>query len=104
MADAHTALLAPNRVDRQAQNTVAHGRRRAIRVCDSAGRVLAQAHEGGAGLHGAVLPLWQLAQLVAWLNLLWSTLALFQEVVLWQFSQVVTPAWVPSAGLPRAAR
>ena len=57
-----------------------------------------------AGLPGAVLPLWQLAQLVVWLNLLWSTLLVSQLVVLWQFSQVVTPAWVPSAGLPRAAR
>jgi hypothetical protein len=57
-----------------------------------------------AGLPGALLPLWQLAQLVAWLNLLWSTLLVSQLVVLWQFSQVVTPAWVLSAGLPRAPR
>ena len=53
---------------------------------------------------GAALPLWQLAQLVVWLKLAWSTCAPPQPLVLWQFSQLVTPAWVLSAGLPRAAR
>jgi hypothetical protein len=53
-----------------------------------------------AGLPVALLPLWQLAQLVAAVKLLWSTLAVFQLLVLlWQFSQTVCPAWMAVFGL-----
>jgi hypothetical protein len=53
-----------------------------------------------AGLPVALLPLWQLAQLVAAVKLLWSTLAVFQLLVLlWQFSQTVWPAWMAVLGL-----
>ena len=49
----------------------------------------------------AVLPLWQDAQLVAAVKVLWSTLAPAQLlVVLWQLSQLpVTEAWMALAGL-----
>ena len=49
----------------------------------------------------APLPLWQLAQLVAAVNLLWSGLAADQLAVdLWQVSQLpVTEAWTAVAGL-----
>ena len=53
-----------------------------------------------AGLPVALLPLWQLLQLVATVNVLWSTLAPVQLVVLrWQFSQTVCPAWTAVLGL-----
>jgi hypothetical protein len=56
------------------------------------------------GLPVAVLPLWQLAQLVLLLKVEWSTLAPDQvEVVLWQLSQLpVTLAWMGVDGLPTA--
>ncbi len=47
-----------------------------------------------AGLPVAALPLWQLAQLVAAVNVLWSTLAPAQPLVLWQLSQV-SDRWMP---------
>ena len=48
----------------------------------------------------AVLPLWQLAQLVAVVKVLWSTFAPVQLVVdLWQLSHTVTPAWIAVFGL-----
>jgi hypothetical protein len=51
----------------------------------------------------AVVPLWQLAQLVAEVNVLWSTLAPDQLVVdLWQLSHTVTPLWIGVLGLPTA--
>ncbi|MBL0147938.1 MAG: hypothetical protein IPP87_04085 [Ideonella sp.] len=37
-------------------------------------------------------PLWQVAQLVATVNVLWSGLAPSQVLVVWQPSQLVTPA------------
>ena len=56
-----------------------------------------------AALPTAALPLWQLAQLVALLNRLWSGLAPTHVVVdLWQFSQTVWPLWMAVAGLPVA--
>ena len=59
-----------------------------------------------AGLPVAVLPLWQVAQTVAAVNVLWSTLAPAQVLVLlWQLSQLpVTVAWVAVLGLPTALR
>ena len=51
----------------------------------------------------ALPPSWQLAQLVAALKPLWSTLAPLQLLVdLWQFSQVVWPAWMAVLGLTAA--
>src|SRR6185369_2300460 len=51
----------------------------------------------------APLPLWQLAQLVAAVKPLWSTLAPSQLVVdLWQFSQTVWPACTAVVGLVAA--
>src|SRR5512140_1852943 len=51
----------------------------------------------------AVLPLWQLAQLVVALKVLWSTLADDQVVVeVWQLSQAVALAWIAVLGLPAA--
>jgi hypothetical protein len=51
----------------------------------------------------AVLPLWQLAQLVAALKVEWSTLAAQLLVDLWQLSQLpVTLACVVLFGLPTA--
>jgi hypothetical protein len=55
-----------------------------------------------AGLAVAVVPLWQLAQLVAALNVLWSTLAPDQPLVLWHASQLVTPLCTGVLGLPTA--
>jgi hypothetical protein len=47
----------------------------------------------------AVLPLWQPLQLVAAVNVLWSTLAEDQsEVDLWQVSHTVWPAWMAVLG------
>ena len=43
------------------------------------------------GLPTALLLLWQLAQLVAAVKLLWSGLAPVHPLVLWQLSQLVTP-------------
>ena len=57
-----------------------------------------------AGLAVAVVPLWQLAQLVAAVNVLWSTLAPAQPLVLWQLSQLVTPLCTAVLGLPTALR
>ena len=59
-----------------------------------------------AGLPAALLPLWQVVQLVAALKVLWSTRAPAQVVVLlWQLSQLpVTPLWVAVVGLPVAPR
>ena len=52
-----------------------------------------------ADLPVALLPLWQLAQLVAALNVLWSTLAPVQLLVLlWQLSQTVWPLCVALVG------
>jgi hypothetical protein len=50
----------------------------------------------------ALLPLWQLPQLVAIVKVLWSTFAPDQVLEdLWQFSQLpVTDACVAVAGLP----
>jgi hypothetical protein len=52
----------------------------------------------------AVVPLWQLAQLVAAVNVLWSTPtpAVHELVDLWQLSHTVCPVWIAVAG--RAAR
>jgi hypothetical protein len=51
----------------------------------------------------AALPLWQLAQLVAALNALWSTRAPDQALVLrWQLSHTVWPAWMVVLGLSPA--
>ena len=51
----------------------------------------------------ALLPLWQLAQLVATVKLLWSTLAPAQLlVVLWQFSHTVWPLCTAVFGLAAA--
>jgi hypothetical protein len=55
-----------------------------------------------AGRPVAVVPLWQLAQLVAAVNVLWFTRAPAQPLVLWQLSQAVTPAWIGVFGLPTA--
>jgi uncharacterized membrane protein len=54
-----------------------------------------------AGLAVAPLaPVWQLVQLVAALNLLWSTLAPDQVLVeLWQTSHTLWPACIVSLGL-----
>jgi hypothetical protein len=53
-----------------------------------------------AGLPVAAEPLWQLLQLVAALNVAWSTLPAAQLVVdRWQFSQVVCPVWTVVLGL-----
>lgn len=47
----------------------------------------------------AALPLWQLEQLVALLNRLWSGLEPDQVLVdLWQFSHTVWPLWMAVAG------
>ena len=47
----------------------------------------------------AALPLWQLAQLVALVKPLWSTLPADQLVVdLWQLSHTVCPAWMAVLG------
>ena len=52
-----------------------------------------------AGLPVALLPLWQLAQFVAAVKLLWSTFAVFQLLVLlWQLSHTVWPACSALAG------
>ena len=58
-----------------------------------------------ADLPLAVTP-WHCAQLVAAVNVLWSTVAVAQLVVLlWQLSQLpVTLAWVAVVGLPTALR
>jgi hypothetical protein len=51
----------------------------------------------------AALPLWQLEQLVAAVNKLWSGLAPNQVLVdLWQVSHTVWPLWIAVAGLPLA--
>ena len=51
----------------------------------------------------AALPLWQLAQLVAAVNVLWSTFAPAQLAVdLWQVSHTVTPACTGVLGLHTA--
>ena len=57
------------------------------------------------GLPVAVLPLWHPTQLVAAVNVLWSTFAELQLVVdLWQLSQLpVTVACRAFAGLPVAS-
>jgi hypothetical protein len=48
----------------------------------------------------AALPLWQLAQLVALVNRLWSGLEPSQvAVLLWQFSHTVWPLWMAELGL-----
>jgi hypothetical protein len=53
-----------------------------------------------ADLPVALAPLWQLVQFVEALNVLWSTLAVFQLLVLlWQLSQTVWPAWMAVLGL-----
>jgi hypothetical protein len=54
------------------------------------------------GFAVAVLPSWQLTQFVDAVNVLWSTLAPAQVVVLWQVSQFVTPLCTGVAGLPTA--
>lgn len=48
----------------------------------------------------APVPLWQDEQLVATVNVLWSTLAPVQVLLdLWQVSQLVCPAWTAVLGL-----
>ena len=56
------------------------------------------------GLPVASVPLWQLEQMVAAVNVLWSTLAPVQRLVLWQETQLAVVgtcvvglpvAWVP---------
>ena len=58
-----------------------------------------------AALPVAALPLWQLEQLVALLNRLWSGLEPSQVLVdLWQFSQTLCPLWMEVAGRPVAPK
>jgi hypothetical protein len=54
------------------------------------------------GFAVAVLPSWQVVQLVDALNVLWSTFAPAQPLVLWQLSQLVTPVCTTVLGLPTA--
>jgi uncharacterized membrane protein YvlD (DUF360 family) len=54
------------------------------------------------GFGVAVVPSWQVTQLVAAVNVAWLTLAPAQAVVLWQVSQVVTPVCTGVLGLPTA--
>jgi hypothetical protein len=55
-----------------------------------------------ADLPVAVVPLWQVAQLVAAVKVLWLTFAPAHPVVRWQLSQLVTPVWIGVFGLPTA--